>query len=117
MRQVGEVITGGCHCTADLILRSSRHGLFWGCTTFPRCDGKVGAHQDSGEPLGTVGDKDTRQARIDLHDLFDQFWSTPAERRYCYSRLALDMGVDEVHIGDLDQEDCERAAAIVGGWD
>ena len=33
------------HCSVPLVLRNSQHGLFWGCSQYPKCD----YHQPCGE--------------------------------------------------------------------
>ena len=35
-----------------MVLRNSKYGLFYGCSTYPNCKASHGAHKD-GKPLGT----------------------------------------------------------------
>lgn len=63
-----------CYCGAPMVQRESQWGKFWGCSEYPRCEGTVGAHQRTGEPLGIAADKVTRGLRKECHDLFDAFW-------------------------------------------
>lgn len=116
-----------CFCGGRGILRQTTKYLdnqgrprkFYGCEHWPDCDGSIGCHAGTDAPLGTMAGAEIKQARIDLHSIFDAHWSNRRERNACYQRLAEAMGIDreQCHIGMFDLEDCERAAEIVAGWD
>lgn len=98
-------------CGAEMKLRQSRYGPFYGCPRYPECDGKHGAHPN-GDPLGVPAKKATREARQRAHAAFDELWrSGELSRGQAYKRLAEHMGVDEVHIGEMDEEQCDQVVA------
>lgn len=99
-------------CGAPMKLRSSRYGLFYGCTKYPACNGTHGAHPN-GAPLGTPADAETKAARIRAHAVFDALWKGPkASLTRCgaYLELQSKMGLrsDEAHIGKFTKEQCEQ---------
>lgn len=94
-------------CGARMVLRDSRFGLFWGCSRWPACNGKHGAHPD-GRPLGKPATLAVRQARMAAHAAFDPIWLGGAMRRpEAYRWLTRAMGRQrQVHIGELGLEEC-----------
>lgn len=118
-------------CGARMRLRPSKHGLFYSCSRFPYCRGTHGAHPD-GAPLGAPSDRETKQARIRAHEYFDRLWKE-AERMYggvdrkmvgrvrriartrAYEWLATQFLVEEVHIGSMTIEECERVVYFCDG--
>lgn len=99
----------GCpECGADMVLKQSKFGLFYGCVNYPACTCTHGAHPD-GSPKGIPGDKETRSLWIKVHQLFDQFWkSGELTRRQAYKNLAklMDLSVRKTHIGRFTKEEC-----------
>ena len=53
-------------CSADMVLRNSRFGKFYGCSTFPLCKATHGAHPN-GKPLGFPANKELKQLRMKAH--------------------------------------------------
>lgn len=106
-------------CGSDMVLRTSRFGLFYGCIRYPACDASHGAHED-GTPLGVPANKETRQARIDAHNTFDLLWkgATNTGRRaarrdaYRWLRDKLGLSKDECHIGLFNVETCKKVITI-----
>jgi ssDNA-binding Zn-finger/Zn-ribbon topoisomerase 1 len=102
-------------CNADMVLRRSKYGPFYGCSNYPRCTCKHGAHAD-GTPLGIPANKETRDWRIKAHDAFDQLWKGPRRcmkrpEAYLWMQRMMCMSEDEAHIGRLNIEQCERLIA------
>jgi ssDNA-binding Zn-finger/Zn-ribbon topoisomerase 1 len=96
-----------------MVLRNSKHGPFYGCSTFPVCRGTHGAHPD-GKPLGIPADKATRAARIRAHDVFDRIWKEGhMSRKNAYMWLAKAMKRDVVHIGSMDVDECEAVVRLM----
>src|SRR5690606_12490729 len=88
-------------CGGTLVMKDSKYGKFYGCTNFPKCDGKHSAHQHSGKPMGPPANKETRQWRIKAHAEFDKLWRSRLTRKDSYKVLAELMGVTagKAHIG------------------
>lgn len=98
-------------CGADMVLRNSRYGKFFGCSRWPDCDATHGADKD-GRPLGIPADKATRRARQQAHTAFDGLWrgSGAMSRAQAYTWLqgVLGLSPEECHIARLDREACAR---------
>lgn len=98
-----------------MVLRTSRFGLFYGCTQFPACKAAHGAHKD-GRPLGVPANKATKDARIAAHEAFDQIWKNKHMKRkaaYAWMQTAMSLPADEAHIGRFTIEQCEQLKAAV----
>lgn len=81
---------------------------FYACPRFPRCKATHGAHPN-GEPMGIPADTETKQARMQAHDAFDQLWkSGKMGRRSAYKVMQDVMGMskDEAHIGRFNRDQC-----------
>ncbi len=98
-------------CGADMKLRNSRHGKFYGCSRYPNCTATHGAHQDTGGPLGIPANKETRELRIKAHDAFDALWKDGHMSRpeaYCWMQREMRLTPAEAHIGRFSAEQCQR---------
>lgn len=96
-----------CYCGAESVLRKGKYGFFYGCSRFPRCDGLVGCHPESKRPLGTMANKETRDARKRAHDVFDRLWkSAPVTRSWAYEWLR--SHVPAGHMGAMTEEEAEE---------
>lgn len=113
-------LEGACpDCGSDMVLRDSRFGLFYGCVRYPACDCTHGAHND-GTPLGVPANKETRQARMDAHAVFDRLWkgatkggkSAARKKAYRWLREQLGLSKEECHIGRFDIEMCKKVIAV-----
>jgi ssDNA-binding Zn-finger/Zn-ribbon topoisomerase 1 len=60
-------------CGKKMILRNSRYGKFYGCSGWPSCTVKHGAHPN-GKPLGVPANDETRKLRIEVHQICGQIW-------------------------------------------
>lgn len=98
-------------CGGTLRLLHSRHkGWYYGCDQFKktRCHGTVGAHAD-GRPMGIPAPHDTKVSRQIAHKFFDRLWQRwPMSRPDAYELIGKRMGVEDLHIGELDEEGCDR---------
>lgn len=107
---VGTKLDHPCpECGSGMVLRNSKFGLFYGCASFPKCKATHGAHKD-GKPLGVPADKQTKRARIDAHEVFDQLWKGKHMSRsaaYEWMQEAMEMTEEEAHIGRFDADQCE----------
>lgn len=114
---LGTVLDHPCpECASAMVLRSSKYGLFYGCSEYPKCKAAHGAHKKTGKPLGTPADKKTKQARIRAHDSFDQLWKGKHMDRseaYVWMQEAMEMTEDEAHIGKFNEEHCDKLEVLV----
>lgn len=105
-------------CEGELELKYSerydRH--FYGCINWRQgCNGGIGAHR-SGKPLGIPADTKTKKRRMAAHRAFDRLWkgSEPLmSRGRAYKWLGAQMGKKEVHMGEMDAEECDRVVALM----
>jgi ssDNA-binding Zn-finger/Zn-ribbon topoisomerase 1 len=113
-------LEGACpECGSDMVLRDSRFGKFYGCVRYPACDATHGAHPD-GEPLGVPANKETKQARMDAHEAFDQLWkgASKAGRKsargnaYRWLREQLGLTKEQCHIGRFDKAMCLKVIEL-----
>ena len=86
------------------------HLKFWQCAV---CRSRVGCHPRTMIALGSLASAELRRARKDAHEAFDPLWkSGRMSRKKAYSWLANKLGVDEAHMGSMDEEQCQRVIEI-----
>ena len=89
---------------------------FWRCNG---CGAYVGCHSGTYIPLGSLANKETRQARLQAHALFDARWKPGGDmtRKEAYAWLAAELGlpVDQCHIGMFDFLTCEKVMRLCEG--
>ena len=116
MTKKKKVVCGDCG--ADMVLRNSKFGKFYGCVNYPKCKGAHGAHPN-GHPLGTPADKETRDKRMEAHALFDKQWreSNNMTRAQAYKELQKIMGMNskQAHIAKFTKEECDFLISYLGG--
>lgn len=119
--QDAELVTGDAifHLRHDLSAK-----YFWRCEP---CDAHVGCHapgavvhgslkSDGTLPLGTLANRELRQARTRVHNAFDWVWRTGRlHRTSAYAWLAgrLDIPINSCHIGTFDLETCNRVIEVM----
>ena len=106
------------NCGAPLAFKQSKFGPFYGCSTWRStgCKGSVRANAD-GSPVGLPVDEETKRARMDAHDVFDQLWKGGRmSRNQAYYWLARQMGLphEKAHMGLFSKEECQRVVELVG---
>lgn len=122
---MGEIPEVTCACGERMILRTSRHGPYYRCARWPKCDYRVGAHREGeklNQPLGTPADAETRKLRKEAHKAFDPVWThlkgkaRGGGRKDAYQHLARRLGIpeEECHIGMFDADMCRRVIEIFG---
>lgn len=102
-------------CGAEMRLRKSKHGPFYGCSTWPTCDGTHGAHPD-GRPKGIPANKKTRLARMRAHAVFDLIWKQRVKKRhqaYGWMRQAMGLTHSQAHIACFSEDQCEQLIQLV----
>lgn len=71
------------------------------------CDARVGCHISTGEPFGSLANKELRKARQLAHSKFDLLWRGGLmSRKDAYIKLETDLDLYENHIGHMDILDC-----------
>lgn len=106
-----------CYCGSPMKLRKSdkmtypqsgKPRLFWGCLSFPYCDGLVGAHPN-GAPLGFPLDKEGKKYRRETHRLLDIAFKNPQKE----SAWLHEKGFGNGHVGNMTKEDCINAIKLL----
>ncbi len=95
-------------------LSEGKHGRYFKCCA---CGVGHGAHPD-GTPHGIPADRETRQARIRAHDVFDSAWKAAGvTRREAYVALQRIMGLssEEAHIGRFTSDLCDESIGKLQG--
>lgn len=103
-------------CGCGLVLKTGRHGPFYGCLRWPDCPGSHKAHAD-GRPMGVPADAETKKWRIEAHRAFDSFWKKKGMRRKkAYGWLGEVMGLSkqEAHIARFDKGRCQKLMKVIG---
>lgn len=72
------------------------------------CDAYVGTHNNTTQPLGTMANKELRNARMKAHAVIDPLWrSGKMKRGQLYAKLNRHFG-KHVHIGESDLKLCDE---------
>jgi hypothetical protein len=79
----------------------------WACRS---CDASVGTHPD-GSPLGSLANRELRQARMDAKDHLQQLFPN---RKELYAWLSQQMGLSrrQCHVGMFNLEQCRRVVEL-----
>lgn len=87
------------------------------------CDARIGTHQRTANPLGTMAKPELRALRMQAHKLFDPLWKpnhkgdgrSRMSRKEAYTWLRDTLGLDkkDAHIGKFNEEQCERLIAVL----
>lgn len=111
-----DLVCGDCGAKMELRTSKKYRTPFYGCTRWPECDGKHGAHRD-GSPKGIPANKKTRKARIGAHRIFDEIWKTKLVKSrgaaYAWMRQAMGLSHSEAHIGNFNEKQCEDLIRLV----
>jgi hypothetical protein len=84
----------------------------WKCTN---CDGRVGCHPGTDEPLGTLATEPLRKARNAAHRAFDPIWKElgfTRPRAYNWLARAMGLTVERTHIGEFNISQCGRVVQL-----
>jgi hypothetical protein len=96
------------------VYNGTHYGMIYLCSP---CNAYVGVHRNSRKALGIPANKELREARTQLHLLFDPIWRNGCgvSRSQAYHWLASEMNipVSECHIGMFNLEYCKMATKII----
>ena len=96
-------------CNADMVLRDSKYGKFYGCSTFPQCRATHGAHPN-GKPLGFPANKELKELRMKAHrELEKHFgkWDTMLREDKARMYKWLKKNTSTGHIGGMTAGDID----------
>jgi zinc-finger-containing domain len=72
------------------------------------CDAYVGCHQNTKQPLGTMANKELREARQLVHNHIDKYWKKEGwDRKDVYSAMSFALG-KTYHTGEADLSTCKK---------
>lgn len=85
--------------------------MCWWCED---CDARVGCHNNSKNPLGTMANKELREWRMKAHAVIDPLWkSNQMPRKQLYKKLRGMFNGKEIHIGTSDIATCKEVIAKI----
>jgi len=79
------------------------------------CDARVGCHNNSGKPFGTLANAPLRIARSKAHRAFDPLWKDgdlTRKQAYAWLASAMDIHVADCHISHFSEWQCEEVIQI-----
>lgn len=86
----------------------------WQCKP---CGARVGCHNNTTVPKGTLANAELRKLRIEAHNAFDPIWRKGNKNRSeAYTWLAKKMGIttSKCHIGSFNLEMCKQVLKVCG---
>lgn len=107
-----------CVSSAAIYAGQSGYGMVWLCGNYPACDAYVGCHAEDLRPLGTMADRELRNARMDAHAAFDPLWKDGRmTREGAYDWLAWSLGIerDQCHIALFGLLECRQVVELCRG--
>jgi len=99
-------------CGAQMMLRDSKYGKFFGCSQYPNCKGTHGAHPD-GSPLGIPADAETKLLRRQAHIVAESIWNWNDRRQIKQMYDWLKRHAPKEHIGQMDKEDLVTTISLM----
>jgi len=115
-----------CGAASELVdssvIYGKSYGMIYLCSP---CDAYVGVHKgwDGKRALGSLANKELREARKKAHSLFDPIWKNAIKtgwdkyeaRKSAYRWLSYKMSIPDyqTHIGMFDVEQCKRVVEII----
>ncbi len=77
-----------------------------------RCDARVGTHNNTRTPLGTMANKELREWRIKAHEAIDPLWKNGKHKRSTVYGMLNNIFKKRVHIGEADIAMCKKIIEI-----
>lgn len=104
----------GCDGTLRRKWSPANRQWFYGCDRWAKkgCPGAIGCHAD-GSPLGQPADQETRRARREAHEAFDELWEEGwMQRHAAYEWLAKELNISEAHMASMDKRQCQQVVEL-----
>lgn len=77
------------------------------------CGARVGMHPGTPFPLGTLAGAELRRQRKECKLAFETLWKEGVmSRGEAYAWLSGEMGIDDAHFGDFDEDQCKEAEEL-----
>lgn len=106
-----------CKKEAPWVPNSVIYGRLYGhsymCYYCKDCDARVGCHNNTKYPLGTMADKELRTWRMKAHDAIDPVWKNGKRSRGAVYGILKDRFGKEFHIGSSTIEECKKVIDLV----
>lgn len=112
-------------CGANMVIRSSKYGYFYGCQEFylSGCPGRISATKD-GTPSELPSDQHTKHARVMAQESFERLWkSGKMTERDAFDWLckAMKCSRGEAYIANFEVQKCGELISCVEeelrGWE
>jgi len=96
--------------SSSIVYNGRDFGLIYLCDNYPNCDGYVGVHKGTNQPLGRLANAELREWKKKAHAAFNPLYeSGQMSRKQAYKLMQSLMNMDEkeAHIGKFDVEQCK----------
>ncbi len=94
-------------------LKPYKSGYCYYCSN---CGSYIVTHENNKKKaIGVIADSETKALRAKCHEKMDALWTNSRGRRYCYRKLAKELGIDyeDCHFGHMDKETLLKALEII----
>lgn len=78
-----------------------------------KCDARVGCHNNSRKPLGTMANKELRMYRMMTHGVVDPLWKTKKYKRGQVYDMLNSHFEETIHIGESSIEMCKKIIKFI----
>ena len=99
--------------TSEEVYGTDYGSKVWACEP---CDARVGCHQGSDEPLGTLANTELRRLRSACHKVFDPLWKSgrmTRGRSYAELQHMMQLSEEKTHIAMFNEEQCRELLATL----
>ncbi len=112
MKKIPKILCPKCNRKPEWVENKEIYGSNYGKSYMiylcRDCDTRVGCHNNTRHPLGTMADEETRDWREKAHAAFDPIWKNgDITQNEAYRRMAKKFG-RTIHIAQSDIEQCKE---------
>lgn len=101
-----------CNKPAEWVSNAQVYGRIYGKSFMvwlcKKCDARVGCHNNTQRPLGTMANRELREWRMKAHAHIDPIWKTGQLSRGMVYKMLDDYFGFEVHVGEADIKMCKK---------